>query len=301
MNEIELLEKLKQGLLDVNKEISDTKNYFGHSNPRWKDSKKAQNYYLWNLKNNLYKNVIPKQRLGSGCKAVRSSAALIYNTLLSGLIKTKTGEEYKGYQSVYEIPFRAIKDDKDSTHTAKLDAGLVSIDETSLLLFEAKCMEWFDKNPKELKEAYLINNRYLYEESAEIFIPLFKHFINPTEVTENEVTTNKSNYHRYDAFQMLIHCLGIYNWCLGNKKNSITNFKNIRLINLVWDYNCDEYNEEKEDGIQFVEYAKNNLSKYFKKLGVDFSIEYVSYSDFLNRVDWSNDMEHRNYLKRYEV
>ncbi|MBP5401772.1 MAG: hypothetical protein J6Y36_01300 [Treponema sp.] len=301
MNEIELLEKLKKGLLSVNKEIKDTKKYFGHSNPKWENSEKAQNYYLWNLKNNLYQNINQKQKLGSGCKAIRSSAALIYNTLLSGQIKLKTGEEYRGYKSVYEIPFRAIKNDKDSTHTAKLDAGLLSVDENTLLLFEAKCMEWFDKNPKKLKKAYLKEDRYLYKESAAIFKPLFNDFINPDEIIDKDAITYKSKYIRYDAFQMLIHCLGIYNWCLGKKKDSKKNIKTIQLINLIWDYECEEYKKEEKEGLEFKQFANSNLREEFRKLGVNFSIEYVRYSDFLKRVDWSNDMEHQKYLKRYEI
>lgn len=301
MEELELLEKLKHGLLDVNKEISDTKKYFGHSNPKWKNSVKAQKYYLWNLKDNLYHTVNTKQKLGSGSKAIRSSAALIYNTLLSGKIKTINGKEYKGYKSVYELPFRAIKDDKDSTHTAKLDAGLISVDESSLLLFEAKCMEWFDKNPKGLKKAYLKEARYLYKESAEIFIPLFREYINSDEVIEKGVITYNPKDIRYDAIQMLIHCLGIYNWCFENKKKAKETFKNIRLVNLVWDYNCDEYKEEEKEGLRFVEDINKKLRAHFNDLDVKFSVEYVRYSDFLTRVDWSNDLEHRAYLKRYEV
>jgi hypothetical protein len=299
MDELELLKKLKHGLLNVNKKIRDTKKFFGHSN--WKNSVKAQNYYLWNLKDNLYQKETPKQKLGSGSKAIRSSAALIYNTLLSGQIKTTNGKEYKGYKSVYEIPFRAIKDDKESTHTAKLDAGLLSVDESSLLLFEAKCMEWFDKKPKKLKKAYLKENRYLYKESAEIFISQFRNYIDSDEIIEKGAIIYKPKLIRYDAIQMLIHCLGIYNWCFKNKKNAKDNFKNIRLVNLVWDYNCKEYKEEEKEGLKFVEDTNKMLSSHFNALGVNFSVEYVCYSDFLARVDWTNDLEHRAYLKRYEV
>ena len=78
-------------------------------------------------------------------------------------------------------------------------------------------------------------------------------------------------------------------------------FKNIQLVNLVWDYNCDEYKEEEKEGLRFVEDINKKLTAHFNDLDVKFSVEYVRYSDFLTRVDWTNDLEHRAYLKRYEV
>lgn len=306
MNEIELLTVLKKGLLNdnVNPNINDSSKYFGHNNPNWKNSIKAQNFYLFALENNLYKNSVPGFKLGAGCKAVRSSAALIYNTLYSGKVRIKINNDFKefvGYteknKSFYEIPFKAIKDDKNSTHTAKLDAGLISADGETLLLFEAKCLEWFDKNPKSLKEAYLRPERYFSESSASVFIPLFRKII---EVDEKNGKYN-SKTERYDAIQMMIHILGIYNWCF-EKNGKVP--KHIKLINLVWDYKCAEYDIEEQEGKAFVENVNKAVREEFKKIGrmdIDFSVEYVRYSDFLERIDWTNDIEHRRYLKRYEI
>ena len=138
MNELDLLKKLKQGLLDVNANIKDTKDFFGNSNKNWKNSEKAQNYYLWKENNNLYKELIPRVKLGTGSKAVRSSAAMIYNTLYNGNIIIDK-QQYAGFKegkaNIYEIPFHAIKDVRESTHTAKLDAGLISCENKELLLF----------------------------------------------------------------------------------------------------------------------------------------------------------------------
>ncbi|MGN0740103.1 MAG: hypothetical protein ACI4LX_08035 [Treponema sp.] len=304
MNEIELLTVLKKGLLTVNPEINDSSKYFGHTNPKWKNSLKVQNFYLLSLKNNLYKNIAPKFKLGTGCKAVRSSAALIYNTLYTGKVRIKIDNEFidfVGYTGkngyFYEIPFKAIKDDKDSTHTAKLDAGLISTDGQRLLLFEAKCLEWFDKNPKALKKAYLTPERYLSERSASLFIPLFRELI----VSEEKDCQYVSKSERYDAIQMLIHMLGIFNWCLTNSAKVP---KHIKLINLVWDYKCPEYEIEEQEGKAFVEKANNVLREEFKTINqknIDFSVEYVCYSDFLKCIDWTNDIEHRKYLERYEI
>ena len=100
---------------------------------------------------------------------------------------------------------------------------------------------------------------------------------------------------------MLIHSLGIFNWCVQTRKKKEPLSKKIKLINLVWNYDCEEYAEEEKEGLEFMQFANQSLKdEFFNKFGVDFSVEYIRYSDFLNRVDWSNDMEHRNYLRRYE-
>lgn len=75
---------------------------------------------------------------------------------------------------------------------------------------------------------------------------------------------------------------------------------NIRLLNIVWDYDCDEYYVEEKEGLEYIGFANLTFRNLFDELGVKFKVEYVRYSDFLNRVDWTLDMERRNYLKRYE-
>ena len=98
---------------------------------------------------------------------------------------------------------------------------------------------------------------------------------------------------------MNIHILGIYNFC-ARKEEKIP--PKIRLLNIVWDYDeAEEYRTEEREGKEYVSYANVTFRNLFKQLDVDFSVEYVRYSDFLNRVDWLNDLEHRHYLKRYEV
>ena len=98
---------------------------------------------------------------------------------------------------------------------------------------------------------------------------------------------------------MNIHILGIYNYC-ARKEEKIP--EKIRLLNIVWDYDeAEEYQIEEREGKEYVAFANVTFRNLFRQLGVDFSVEYVRYSDFLNRVDWTNDVEHRNYLKRHEV
>ncbi len=302
MDEFELLDKLKKGLLDVINP-TDAQKLFGRRNAK---SKKEKEYYLLDLKSNLYKLTIPEFKLGKDPDAVRSSAAMIYNTIYSGklIIDNKQFEGFsKDGFSIYELPFAAIKDDKDSTHTAQLDAGLISENGQDLILFEAKCMEWMS-SPKGLKKAYFNEDRYICKESANIFIPIFDELVYKDKFKkDNGVYVHKPKvYLRYDAIQMMIHCLGIYNWCLLNSGKAKTGLKTIRLINLVWD--CKgrkEYEEEEQQGEKFAQYATSCLKEHFGKMNIDFLVEYLRYSEFLKRVDWTNDIEHRNYLKRYEV
>ena len=291
MKEFDLLKQLKDGLLEVNPYIKDTNQFFGDITQG--NGEKAKKYYLTSMKDNFYKSQEPIFKIRSDANAVRSSATMIYNTLYSGNLKTKEGTEYIGYKNLYEIPFDAIVDEKKSTHTAQLDAGLISKDGESLLLFEAKCLEWIDKKPKGLKKSYLSSDCYLFEKSASIFIPLFKNliFYNETDLEFSPRTI------RYDSIQMMIHMLSIYNWCLQNKDKP----KKIKLINLVWDYDCEEYFEEEKEGNVFIEFANESLQEEFRQIGVDFAVEYIRYSKFLNLIDWTNDIDHRIYLRRYET
>ena len=122
----------------------------------------------------------------------------------------------------------------------------------------------------------------------------------PQKMDPEDKTRILPYYQIYDAIQMNIHILGIYNYC--ESKNKKDRHKKVRLINIVWDYDsAKEYQTEEREGKEYVSFANVNFRNLFKQLGVDFSVEYVRYSDFLKRVDWSNDMEHRKYLERYEI
>ena len=303
ITETELLDKLKKALINFG-ELQDNPDFFGRKNSK---TEKRQKYYVSDLKYNLYKKVVPKCKLGKDSDAIKSSAAMIYNTIYTGDIIIDN-KQFKGFSKenfyIYELPFAAIKDDNGSIHSAQLDAGLISADSQGLILLEAKCMEWLS-SPKGLKKAYLNKKNYIHEEAAQFFTSIFNQLVYEDKFkTENGKKVHKpKKYSRYDAVQMMIHCLGIYNWCLEKYKNSEENFKTIRLINLVWD--CKEskkYVEEEDEGKKFANFANSELKEKFKKLGVDFFVEYFPYSDFFNnRVDWHNDMEHQKYLRPYKV
>ena len=84
MKEEDLLKALKNNLLNVEDSISDNDEYFGKDG---KDSEKESKYYLRKLKYNLYEFEEPEFELGKDADAIRSSAAMIYNTIGSESIK----------------------------------------------------------------------------------------------------------------------------------------------------------------------------------------------------------------------
>ena len=178
---------------------------------------------------------------------------------------------------------------------------MISEDESELTLVEAKCLEWMDK-PKSCSIAYLSDRCYPTETGKTIvhFKDSFRSLLScPQKLDSEDDKRILPFYQKYDAIQMNIHILGIYNYC-ARKEEKIP--KRIRLLNIVWDYDeAEEYQTEEREGKEYVAYANVTFRNLFKELGVDFSVEYVRYSDFLNRVDWTNKQEHRNYLRRYEI
>ena len=255
-------------------------------------------YHLKNIDSNLFFK--PYIGIDSRANSIRSSAAMIYNTIGPDCI-ILDGKKYP--YIVYEREFPALNenDKSDHDHSAHLDVSLISEDKSELVLVEAKCLEWMH-NPKSLSIAYL--SEYCYRRETERCIP---HFIDsfknlrlyPERRDPEDNLRILPYYKRYDAIQMNIHILGIYNYCAREKKNAQ---QKIRLLNVVWDYDkAEEYQKEETEGKEYVAYANVAFRNVFKQMGIDFSVEYVRYSDFLNRIDWTNDMEHRKYLERYEI
>lgn len=98
-------------------------------------------------------------------------------------------------------------------------------------------------------------------------------------------------FERYDAIQMTIHILGIFNFYQKNKQ-----YEKIRLINIVWDDNrFSQYRKEKEEAKEYIELVTKYLySLFYGK----FEIEYIPYSEFYERITFS-DQKRKEYLKRY--
>lgn len=203
----------------------------------------------------------------------------------------------------YERPFDVRNEvaGYETPKPAQLDVSLLSKDEKKLVLIESKFLEWF-YSPKSCSIAYLSKRCYRQETGlkTDLFIKSFKNFLSEPQAENSNHRENLLPFYKtYDAVQMNLHILGIYNFCSLNKGKLP---EQIKLINVVWD--CDsaeEYQQEEKEGKEYVSSANITFKDMFMELGVDFSVEYVKYSDFLNRIDWSDDLEHRNYLKRYEV
>lgn len=262
------------------------------------ESKYLDEYHLKDIESNLYFK--PYDGIDTRANSIRSSAAMIYNTIGSDYI-IFDGKKYP--HIVYEREFPALNenDKSDHDHSSHLDVSLLSEDKSELVLVEAKCLEWMH-NPKSLSIAYLLEYCYRRETERCIqqFIDSFKNLrLYPERRDPEDNSRILPYYKRYDAIQMNIHILGIYNYCAREKKNSP---QKIRLLNVVWDYDkAVEYQKEEAEGKEYVAYANVAFRNVFKQMGIDFSVEYVRYSDFLNWIDWTNDMEHRKYLERYEI
>lgn len=255
-------------------------------------------YHLRNIAANLYFPTYNK--IDKRANALRSSAAMIYNTIGPNSI-VFDGKHYSNIEYEKEFPALNNQDKSDHDHSAHLDVSMMSEDETELVFVEAKMLEWLE-NPKSMSIAYLSPKCYLTDTGKAVphFIESFRSLKSCPELKDPKEGTRILPYYRiYDAIQMNIHILGIYNYCT-RKEEKIPS--KIRLLNIVWDYEkAEEYKVEEKEGKEYIAFANVTFRNLFKQLGVDFSVEYVRYSDFLKRVDWSNDMEHRSYLKRYEV
>ena len=254
--------------------------------------KERRSFYLKDKYNNCFDHL--HEKMNEDCRAVRSSAAMFYNTIgIEQIILD--GKKYSKIEYEYELPAIDNKDNSDHDHSAHLDVKLEAKDE--LLFIEAKCMEWLS-DPKKLNRAYLSD--YCYFDYTGKAVSKFKNaFLCLLKYPQNFHANEKdANYQRYDAVQMTIHILGIYNWCIQNK-TSVP--KRIILMNIVWNYDCNEYRTEEKEGLEYVGFANLSFRNLFEEIGVYFKVEYVRYSELLSRIDWSNDMERRKYLQRYEV
>ena len=259
--------------------------------------KYTDDYHLKDIKSNLLFS--PFEGIHKCANSIRSSAAMIYNTIGPDSI-VFDGVRYSNIKYEREFPALNQKDNSDHDHSAHLDVSMLSEDETELTLVEAKCLEWMD-NPKSCSIAYLSERCYPKETGKAVshFIESFRSLLSCPQSRDPEDDKRILPFYlKYDAIQMNIHILGIYNFC-ARKDEKLP--KKIRLLNIVWNYDeAEEYQIEEQEGKEYVAFANVTFRNLFKQLGVDFSVEYVRYSDFLTRVDWSNDMEHRNYLRRYE-
>lgn len=291
LNELEVLQLLKDGLIEAAeiRGLKLTENAFGSK--RWSKSEKRF-FYLLDYRNNLFVEPKPKTKLGTGVDAVRSSAAMIFNLLGENdfLLDNKIYSEIE-----YEKGFLAIKDDNDEPHEAQLDAVFYSSDNSEMYAVEAKLLEWKD-SPKNLAESYLHADKYITKgEEVQTFIDYFKSLISQEK---DRYGRYKHNMKRYDSIQMLIHTLALYNHFTQKKSSPV---RKLTLQNVVWKYDCDEYETEVNEAYLFLKEANERFVPLFNKIGIDFSIQYSSFQDFKKRIDFSNDSKRFEYLKRYEI
>jgi len=156
--------------------------------------------------------------------------------------------------------------------------------------------EWLG-NPKTLKKAYLNESNYLnITEDKDKFIEFLNLLIKDKEKEQEEY---KSIYSKYDAIQMTIHILGIYNFIKSEKNNNI---KKISLINCIWDCKgIPQYETEAKEANNFIPKANTYFKPLFKNMGIDFNIEHYTFHELKNMIDFSRDKKRLEYLKRYDI
>lgn len=269
-------------------QLNDNENKFYPKDLVKQKSKKAK-YYYKDIKDNCYFN--PHNKLDKRARSIYSSAMMIYNLLGTYLILKE-----KSYEVLYEEELPALSSGKGKyeTHKAHLDATLRNKDE--IIFVEAKMTEWLNA-PKKLKEAYLNKDKYLsVTKDKDTFINFFNSIIDKNTLTKNGY---KSIYQKYDAIQMTIHILGIYNFIKSRKNNNITN---ISLINCIWDCpKIPQYEKEIEEAKEFIPKANLYFKPLFKSLGIDFNIEHYTFHELKNMIDFTNDPKRLEYLKRYDI
>lgn len=278
-----ILTKLKNGLLLANTNL--VKSDFGS---KIKREHNYQEFYLYKNHNNCFDNPIGVN-LGLGTRAIKSSAAFIYNIFGKDPLIFE-GKNYK------QIKFEKGLDALLNRPKAQLDGYLISEDETKEIFFETKLLEW-SGTPKNLAIAYLDEKNYPIENKhSKEFIAFFKSIVDENKKTESKGVVRVSHKTKvYDAIQMTIHILGIYNSVCTKKLKS----NDIELINLVWDYNHPRYNKEADEAKDFIQKTKKTFTPIFNELDITFQVRYIPFSDFINKVKISNPLRLDYLKKRY--
>ena len=75
----------------------------------------------------------------------------------------------------------------------------------------------------------------------------------------------------------------------------------IELVNLVWDYDCPRYNTEAEEADKYISELNNKFAPLFKEYHKEFTVKYISFSDFMNnyKVEFKDPARKQYLTKRY--
>lgn len=255
-------------------------------------------YKLKTLENNFFEPMSPETKqeyekgdgkeLDKNMKSVRSSAVMIYNLLGNHNVAVGDNQTLPSgdYQKNFEYKLKTIK---KSRRKANLDARLSN--GSAEIFIESKCLEWIqNSHKKKLRRSYFDSARYVYQESAEVFINAGKQIV----------------LSQYDSCQMFKHTLAIYNYL---KENAIQN-KQIDLVNVVWEPDPNELPEEMREQYRKQLNAEHNEFDQFHQtmqpvidfIAADtknpFRILYQSVKDFCSCLRYANEAQKR-FIQRY--
>lgn len=281
----EILTKLKDGLLKAEPRL--TVNDFGSKICRERNYKE---FYLKDDKNNFFDKPKDNTKLGTGTRAVKSSAAFIFNIFGNDEIKISE----KKYNPIkYEKQLEAL----ENRNPANLDGFLLSKDKLNAMFYETKLLEW-SGSPKNLSVSYLDEKCYPKEnDKSDCFISFFDSLVSGKILIYKNGDKRRQHITKvYDAIQMTIHILGIYN-AVCRKESWLP--KKIDLINLVWNYDCERYKQEENEANKYIKLFNDNFAKIFKEKGIDFSVKYFSFSEFMKIAEFKNPKRKVYLEKRY--
>lgn len=225
--------------------------------------------------------------------SLRSSSAMAYNifgnenVIFKGFSALSKGE----YKVTYEKALETFKGAKSKNHI-----DLLLENENENVFFEMKFFEPFYHKVsfnREISSICEFSDNYIYTDSAFPFMESIRRIKGAGLV-------------RYDAYQMLMHALGIYNYVRQNE--DALKGKKIKLINCIWTIE-NPFEEEKlkrefdnilfEENTDFAKFKECmfSVTNLFEKKGIDFDISLIEVKDLI--LDLEMPEAKRAWLKRY--
>lgn len=262
----------------------------------------ARQFYLRALEDNLVRPMdklhVEEYSYGSGnelenkMKALRSSSAMTFNILGNRHREVKASDNL--FTSCnYEIDYEYQLSTLTQGMPANLDAFLLGND-GDIIACEMKMLEWLTSIPNKLKDKYLDASKYIFKDSASTFVDI-----------ASSLNTS-SAFPCYDFAQMFKHTLALYN---ALRRKDVETSK-LTLLNCVWEppENYDVSHEtcewivklSQQEHFGFQEFKKlmNPVEDLIaNQLGINFKIEYLTASELISRLKYSND--ELALLKRY--
>ena len=295
-------------------------------NEQVKKNAKSQ-YYLKSVQHNVMKAIAPRhmKEFSSGKNAVPelcyigSSCALLYNILGNERVTVRKNE-FGVPSGTYEIYYRKkLRTMKSKNAFVSIDAELFHIRRKECVLVESKMLEWFVFKINPIKDNFFRKENYYFEDTAEVFMNVFRRLIPFYNRDEWEHT---SGFQEYDGLLAIRQVLGLYNMLRLHQENQkelmeagidhkLRDLERVKLVLCYWMAQHPEIygnyigrilsaEERMHMECAFLKEMMQPIVELFRNgLGIELSIEVVHYKDFIQAL--ARKKEEQIYLKRYDV